>query len=362
MFDWLTEGAESIYDGVRDVVHGPVDPAEGTQGGPMGYTSDGSALGDVGQFFGDLGRGLSSEGIGGILDPVGMMDRAAAHRELASRFNVIDDDSTVGTMEQNQVTPEEYEDIVRTYSDIRLGRGDLRLADRPAGMTDEDYAGFRGGAMDDIADILQTESGRGLIDSLNEAPDQADGSDIITTINPRLDASGNFDPSNAEGGGFFGVSGQATYAPGMDHLPTRDNLRSDVTLYHELVHAHHAVHNTWDGGVVGGTGADAGVNQAEHQAAGLGTHANDRFSENRYRGERRRIGALDVGERNHGAESDDNMTHRDTYSFPGTARTNPATIPGAPSGSVGTPGGPGAGGRIGDAAGHRHDDDEHHHH
>lgn len=359
MFDWLTEGVEGVYDDVRDAVHGPVDPTEGTQGGSMGYTSDGSLLGDVGQFFGDVGRGLSNEGIGGLLDPVGMMDRAAARRELASRFNVIDDDSTVGTMEQNQVTPEEYDEIVRTYSDVRLGRGDLRIGERPANMSEEDYADFRTDAMGDVADILQTESGRGLIGSLHDSPDQADGSDAITTINPRVDASGNLDPSNAEGGGMFGISGYANYAAGENHLPTRDNLRSDVTLYHELTHAHHAIYNTWDGGSVGGTGPDAGIGQFEHQAAGLGTHANDRYSENRYRGERRRIGELNVGERTHGAESDDNMTHRDTYSYPGSARTTPATIPGAPSGSVGAPGGPGAGGAIGEIAGH---DDEHHHH
>jgi len=363
MFDLPHDGVrgDSWWDSMADALHGPVDPSQGSQGRPIAPATDGSFLGNMGQTLGDLGRGISSEGILGLLDPVGMMDRAAAHRELAGRFNVMPE-GAVGTREQNQVSQEEFDRIARTYSDIRLGRSDLRLAGQGT-MTDAQNQTFRSGAMNDIADILQTESGRGLIDSLAHAPVQADGSTHrITTINPRLDAAGAFDPSNAEGGGTFGRSGYATYVPGANTAPAGTNIRSDVTLYHELTHAHHAVYNTWDADRVGmmnilgmqipdpfSTDPDQGLGEFEHQAAGLGRHANDPFSENRYRGERRRIGELDVGERTTGSQTDDNMMHRDQYRTPRDPatgavipQTTPATIPPLGSGRA-------SGAAIGDA-------------
>lgn len=288
-------------------------------------------------------------------------------------------DGTPGIREQNQVSEAQYQAIARQYSDIRLNRGDLTLGARPANMSEADYASFREGSMNDIADILQTDSGRGLIDSLSHAPLQADGtSRRTTTINPRVNAAGALDPSNAEGGGTFGVSGYANYAPGMDTAPGGTALRSDVTLYHELVHAHHAVHNTWDADTVGQIDLpfglsfsnpfepDAGLGQFEHQAAGLGRHANDPFSENRYRGERARIGALGVGERTTGAETDDAMTRRDQYRTPrnpdGTIRprTTPATIPTRSTTSATSGGGSAATARVGQSTDdHDHDDHEH---
>lgn len=332
MLDTLLETGTSMWDSARPHFE-PADPTQGSQGASRGGERDGSFFGDLGQTFGDLGRGFLQEGLIGLLDPSGMLDRQDAQRDLASRFNVMPD-GAVGTTEQNQVSEEEFQRIARTYSDIRTGRGDLTLGARPDDMSEADYATFRDNAMNDVADILQTESGRGLVGSLADAPLQADGvSNRATTIHPRLDETGALDPSNAGGGGMIGQSGSADYVPGVDTFGT---LRSDVTLYHELTHAHHAVYNTWDAGQVGGAdpnNPDLGISQSEHQAAGLGLHANNPFSENRYRGERRRIGELNVGERNHGYESDDVMTHRDQYMTPlnpdGTERirTTPAFIP-----------------------------------
>ncbi len=363
-----------FWDGIREnpfnllnpASYSAVDPDQGSQGASRDVPG-GAAASPVLQGVSDFFGGLGQEGIGGLLDYSGMMDRQNAQRELASRFNVLPD-GTAGERSQNQVSEEQFREIARTYSDIRLGRGDLTLGERPANMSDDDYAQFRTGAMGDVADILQTESGRGLIGSLHDAPRQADGeTHRATTINPRVDAAGALDASNAEGGGMFAVSGYANYVPGQDTLPTGDNLRSDVTLYHELTHAHHAVYNTWDGANVT-TGADTGIGQFEHQAAGLGNHANNAFSENRYRGERREIGALGVGARTAGAETDADMTHRDTYSLPyaadGTpiARSNPAFVPTTNSGSGGAGGGAVAAGRVGRATSHDHDHDHDHRH
>jgi hypothetical protein len=324
--NWLTRFVDSA--------HGPIDPTIGSQGHVQ--SADAPVAG-AGHGLADMAEEFSSEGLGALLDPTGAADRLAARRELAGRFNVMPD-GTVGEAGQNQVSREQFEQISREYSDIRLGRSDLQLGAQPASMSNADYASFRTAEMSDVADVLQTESGRGLIGSLAHAPLQADGvSHRVTTINPRVDAAGHLDASNSEGGGMFGASGYAHVAPGMDVLPSRDNLRSDVTLYHELTHANRAVYNQWDPGTVGQLNMfghtfnypspDAGIGEFEHQAAGLGLHAQDEFSENRYRGERREIGALGVGARTAGAETDANMTHRDQYSYPGHARTTPAYIP-----------------------------------
>ena len=325
---------ENWWARLADTAHGPIDPALGSQGHVQ--TQDAPVAGP-GHGLADVASELSTEGMGALFDRAGADDRLAARRELASRFNVMPN-GTVGTARQNQITREEYERITREYSDIRLGRADLQIGARPGTMSPSDYGSFRGAAMNDVGDLLQTESGRGLIDSLAHAPLQADGSSHRTTkINPRVDASGHLDPSNSEGGGNFGAAGYANVAPGMDVSAGIHNLRSDVTLYHELTHANRVVYNDWDSGTVGSMkifghdfhypSPDAGYGQFEHQAAGLGTHSDDRFSENRYRSERREIGASGIGARTTGAETDANMTRRDTYTYPGHARTTPAYPP-----------------------------------
>ena len=161
--------------------------------GPLGF------LGGIGQTIGDLGRGLSQEGLSGLFDPSGMLDRQGAQRELASQFDVRDPSELVSgpggpaTYAGNQVSPEEFQRIARTYSDIRMGRSDLQLG--TAGMSDDEAAQFRGETMGDIGNLLQTDSGRELVNSLAYQPD-----DHVTTLNLRRDATGARDNSNAEGG------------------------------------------------------------------------------------------------------------------------------------------------------------------
>lgn len=54
-------------------------------------------------------------GIGGLLDPSGMLDRQQAQRDLAGRFQVLPDDF-VGPRRDNQVSQEEYQRIARARS------------------------------------------------------------------------------------------------------------------------------------------------------------------------------------------------------------------------------------------------------
>ncbi len=230
---------------------------------------------------------------------------------MDQRFQVVEPgaETTAG----NQVTADQLASLTEMLVDI--GRGDSDLRFDTADMDEAQARIFRSGALTDIADILQTESGRALVQSLHEAPRHGFlglGGDRDTFIGQHGGATG--DSSNALGGGDQGKRGMVQYVPRADHGPNGE-LRSDVTLYHELVHAHHAIYDSWDHDPVvserGGSDIDVanGVSESEHQAVGLGEHANARFSENRYRAERRQIGASGYGAR----EGDRSMPHRSDY-------------------------------------------------
>lgn len=155
--------------GAAQVAHGFAGPdthdAATARGGTALAAGETSLLGSLGQTVGDLTRGVSQEGLGGLLDPTGMMDRQAAQRELSSRFTVVGDDFT-GPRGHNQVSQAEYERIAHTFSDIRLGRGDLTVD--TSQITDPAQARtYRDGAMVSIADMMMTTSGRRQIENLS---------------------------------------------------------------------------------------------------------------------------------------------------------------------------------------------------
>lgn len=270
-------------------------------------TNEGGLWDSVVQGVGDLGRGVEQEGLAAVLDPFGAMDRQDAQRDLASRFDV----GQPGAVGQNAVSQEEFQEIARTYSDIRMGRSNLQL--NTEGMSPEDAHDFRERTMQDVGDILQTDSGRGLIGDLSEGALEADGEHHrVTRIGRAADVN------SAAGGGRWNdeetrKSGHANYVPGENHLPDSGNYRSDVTLFHELTHAWHSTNETWDrSGPVGGDGIDADVDMSEYQAAGLGPHANNLYSENAYRGDRM---SLYSGLRTLGGDDLD-LSLRDTYNHP----------------------------------------------
>jgi hypothetical protein len=305
--------------------------------GPLGF-------GPAGEYLGDYGRGLTQEGFAGLADRDGMLDRQAAQRELATQFDIIDPADLVSgvggpaTHAGNQVTPEEFQRIAKTYSDIRLGRTDLQLD--TAGMTPEDAARFRAETMRDIGNLLQTDSGRGLLDAVAYQP-----LDHKTNIHLHTDpATGARDNSNAGGGNEagaaagswadgIGTTAQVTYVPGDDGGIAKGSqsnafpkMRSDVTLFHEMVHAYDAAYGIMDQTQLTATDAvtssDVGLWGMEYQAAGLGAWAGDRLTENAYRAERRAIGATDVGERTTGGPTDDDMQDRTSYNPPTPRRSH----------------------------------------
>ncbi len=246
----------------------------------------------------------------------------ASRRELASLFEVIDDPALAAA--ENMVTEEQFEAIVRQYHEIGAGRTDLRID--TSGLPAKEAAAYRELAMDDLASILQTAGGRELIEALAYQEDDhtttiqrsRDG-EAVATVDGADDTNLRF--RRPDGSAGAGVDTRVHYDAGVETRPERISLadewfpiRSDVTLYHELVHARDNAYGTMvDGTVQAGDGADGWdvnhVPRLEHRAAGLGLFAGEDVSENAYRAARRKIGAAGVGVR----PGDVGMAHRDTY-------------------------------------------------
>lgn len=332
MFGWMEPLAgvvaaqQAQQQSAHEAIHGA--PAPVAQGdAPRDAPASPGLLGSMMQSITDLGRGIGQEGLAGVLDPQGMLDRQAAQRELASRFHVRKEGEAApkdGLPPGNNVSEAEFEQIAKQYSDIRLGRGDLKLD--TAGMKPENAAKFEQDTMGDIADLLQTPSGRTLIDKVDHQKDHH-----TTTIHRRADNS------NAKGGAEAGsvpgswadkkgTNAQVTYVPGADGGIVNPNasdewmpMRSDVSLFHELTHAYHAAYGTLDTSTLAkGPGVDAddvGADGMEYQAVGLGKWADDPLTENAYRDQRFAIGVAKEGTRSVGGVSDYNMPHRDNYNI-----------------------------------------------
>ncbi|MCA9678169.1 MAG: hypothetical protein H6708_16030 [Kofleriaceae bacterium] len=313
-FQLAAQGLSSVEHAI-DPAMAAVTPGQVTGPGRAAPTIDGTpegVLGHLGQLAGDFGRGLSQEGLSGIFDPIGMLDRQEAQRELRGNFDIIDPahPPAPGTAAPNQISEEEFERTARLYSDIRLDRTHMHFGIDE--MTDADQGQYQRDMMGQIGRILQTGTGREMIDGLAHNPLDHD-----LTFHAHRDASGAIDNSNANAEPTtteadastpgVGASVDLNINPGNDSTivgratdPWRDQ-RGDVTLFHEMTHAWHELRGTDDAsgpvtapGLGGSTrDADRGDIQAwEHQAVGLGAHAGDTSpNENSYRRERARIGA-----------------------------------------------------------------------
>ncbi len=254
--------------------------------------------------FGDE-RQVAGQTVGGDTGGLGglwgsftrLIDRAQASSELRDRFDVVPDDF-VGPRLPNQVTESEYDEIVNTYSDIRTGNSNFRFDS--SGLTGDDAAAFRDRTMQDFASILQTPSGRGLVNQMAYGKN-ADGSAHTLTLRGITNPAGAGvladNIPNASNG--TGSNGTLSIAPGQpivdasapDHY---GHIRSDMVLYHELVHANHNRNGTRDATPMTAAEAvdpkDIGTRGSEYQAMGLGRYAGDLYTENRYRAERRAMG------------------------------------------------------------------------
>lgn len=261
----------------------------------------------------DAGTGMSPEQMEAIhgaytsgwagekrIDPR-VADRQAAAKELAGNFQIVPADFQ-GPRLPNQITKEEFEKVVGTYSDIRMGNANLKLDS--AGMTPEQAAAFQQATMTDIASMLQTSGGRDLVSQL-AAGVGPDGKPRTTSIQGLADPLGAFaeetDPTKrADRENGVGTNMQVGYAPGQDVMtpvapgknPWAAPIRSDVVLFHELTHALHSIKGQSAVGPVPAADLAPGENTANHYlkeeyaTVGIGSQAGP-ITENAYRAERR---------------------------------------------------------------------------
>lgn len=260
---------------------------------------------------------------------------SAAVKDLRSRFDIVADDFS-GERRPNQLTQAEYDRVERLFNDVRDGKTHLRFGGKDLAADPN----FRDGVMRDIATIMQTASGRALIDKLANNPN---GNTVTVTMH--RDASGRPDTSNAfadaanpaersKWGNGKGVHAIMAYVPGRGvEIPGGSSqwlpLRVDVVLFHEMVHALHMTRGTMDDSLIqpgpGVSDADVSsrIRNSEYQAVGLGRYAKDPITENRYRAERRRIEAGSV-------PGDGTMNQRDEYIVRTSPRPAPAPQPAPP--------------------------------
>ena len=288
-----TRGADGELAQAMPGVNAPVEaPAEMT----------------AGQSIADYEAGAKQEGARAAeYDIDGVLDRQLAQRELAAKLDVVPANYK-GPKRPNQVTQAEFESIARTYSNIRLGRGDLTI---DTGAS-EDPAQYQRDMMDDIGDLLQTASGRELVSQLSNNVTGKDAQGNWTHRKTRLGAhivNGVPDYTNSYERADENIVGKSTIddhgAPGTGSNtqiginPNHDvggSMRSDVALFHEMVHALNSTHglNEFDHvHLHDGPGLEHDVAEHtfryEHQAVGVGKYSNAHLVENAYRRERRQL-------------------------------------------------------------------------
>lgn len=232
----------------------------------------------------------------------------AADAALRDRFEIVADDFK-GPRAGNQLTRAEYDRVLRQYADIEAGRTDIKFSAR-----DSRDPNFKKGVMKDFGTLMQTPSGRALLESLANNPN---GNSLTVQVN--RDAAGRPDTSNAYAdasdptqrfrwGDGRGVPSTISYVPGQGvDIPGGTSkwlpLRGDVVLFHELAHAMHITRGTMNDRIVtlkeGAAPIDvqSRIRNSEYQAVGLGQYKDAPISENVYRAERNglkgRKGALD---------------------------------------------------------------------
>ena len=350
MYDSASETVSDAYDSASESVSnwlgsGPnTSDAATAQGGDSLLNEEpDSWWGQVGQTIGDIGRGVDQEGVTGLLDVGGMIDRQDAQRQLSNRFQVVGDDFT-GERQHNQVSQEEYEEIARTFSNIRTGRGDLTIdSSRFSPFAGDDQEEWEQGIQANIADMMMTTDGRAQVMGLSNNVVRNDdgtarehlwglGPEVHhhTTIEPLfgkqngVDSEGRTvweDPwfwqrdastlrddnafARPEGSGSRRDETTMERGSGTDSTILINpgeilGLRSDVVMAHEMQHALHQTQGTNGVGKFGGTGDDVKVNNSERQAVGLtrsdtptGGHYPgdpDGCTENTYRQQRNDLG------------------------------------------------------------------------
>jgi hypothetical protein len=222
------------------------------------------------------------------------VDRQMAEDELREKLHV-GEGAADG---QAAVSQEEFDEMAALYSDIRRGKTDIQFDLSRFGDNKEAAEAFKNGTMADLSSIMQTPSGRAMLKELAHSengtkvtlgkandPDHPETSPLYKGRTfEQLDMDERW-AQKAELDQNKPVSSRIEYAPGQTvHTDHSGDVRSDVALYHELAHAYHfGKGDTVKGGKQVG---DHYVDNSELQTT-QGWHGDERYTENKYRWERR---------------------------------------------------------------------------
>lgn len=239
----------------------------------------------------------------------------------------------------NQVSEAEFRRLCGTYSDIRLNEGNVQLSQTMSAEDPAEQQRRRQAALTDLQSMMQTASGRTVLNTLAEDHvDPATGRPHQTMIgalpsmNPMganaITMSGPADGSHAHvdgrGNPGPGTSSATSYAPGVDLTTGPVPMRSDVSLFHELSHSMRHVTGTG----IGSRGnvpenelvpEDRGqqVPREEYATVGIGNVVHERngeeVTENAYRAERRRLAGTNA---NRAGDEAPIMDQRRMYTVP----------------------------------------------
>jgi hypothetical protein len=247
---------------------------------------------------------------GGSRDPLsagpGFSDPTlAAHAQIARMFEVVAP-GFQGERLPNQVTQEELDRVGRIYQGISSGSSNIQIdASR---VQDWHTADFKKSVMEDLAAMLQTPMGRTLLEQLHGAK-APDGSARTTTISgvplaelgtpilsnelPEVRAA---DPSR-DAQRYDGTGTDMSVGHWADNMaiPGRGpTVRTDVTLFRELLRGLHGVTGTTQRGLMaqeellpGDEGAH--LDRQDYAEVGLGPFAAAGLSENAYRRARQQL-------------------------------------------------------------------------
>lgn len=273
-------------------------------------------------------------------------DRERAQKELLSRFLIVQPgpQSSNGSSaaKPNDVTQAEFQQMARLYSDIRLGRGSIKLDTHE--LPDELAESFRGKTMGDIGALMTTPSGRMLLSMLGGAEhvttigayhedtnqNQCYEDDLLEPLsglnavasslssekasrNLPDDVSVRYSPWNGVGASSspreqgldlaalftsnqLNPSSEEVSMIGATQLSNPAGagaaVRPDIVLMHELVHALHHVTGTRCQGPVGSSAVhedDRDTSCEEYLTVGMGPYRDLAISEQAYRAERQQL-------------------------------------------------------------------------
>lgn len=226
---------------------------------------------------------------------------------LGEHLDVVSDER-IGPRLPNQVSGAEFSDAMGLYESIRAGQSNLAITPG-SGRTEAQASEFHGDVMADVARLMSTDQGRGL---LHELATGEDGNDNKVIIGEGDHADTGWaqalEPERAMDG--TGTHAGVFYEPNVIHDFRRGNtnpendwafMGSAETLFHELVHAKEIQEGSFSSEVVGDRAsrpAEADIRVDEYQAVGIGEFAGE-YSENAFRRERALVTGNRFAQRDH---------------------------------------------------------------